>query len=705
MSAAPTERPPLLDGRPDEPQWLAAPVLGGFVQHEPLEGSPASERTEVRILFDEEAIYFGAWLFDRDPGAIVTAENRRDARLEDTDAVVIVLDTYRDGQNAFVFGTTPAGNEYDGQVTKEGEGGGQRRLRQQAGSGGGFNLNWDGSWEVAASRDERGWYAEFRIPFSTLRYGAGGPQIWGLNIARFIRRRNEQSFWSPVPRQHSLYRISRAGALHGIEAPVRRTVSVTPYVRTSAIRDFAAATAMDYSGDLGADAKVGLTPSLSLDLTYNTDFAQVEVDEQQINLTRFNLFFPEKRPFFLENAGTFAVGTPQSVEMFFSRRIGIDPATRTSVPILAGTRLTGKAGGLTVGLIDIQTEAVDSVVPANNYGVARVSRELPNRSRIGAMFVSRVSTDDIDDYNLTYAVDGRLGIDDPLTIDAYAAVTRTPRRSGRQYAYRTAGQYVTRNWQAAVELTAVGEDFNPEVGFLERSGYRFIQGRLLRHLRTPGIPWLREFRPHVSYRAHFDFEGFTETRVIHVDSHVEFYNGAFFSPAFNFTREGLKQPFLISERDSIVVPPGTYDNVEAAWRFNTNESAAISLNGGLDVGGFLSGSRKGVYGTLTARSGTELAASLRVSRNDVDLAEGSFVTTLIGLRVAYAFTPRIYLQSLVQYSSQAGAWSGNVRFGWLGTAGTGLYLVYNETRRGERATAPLNRALILKYSRQVPVLR
>jgi len=712
---------PRIDGRLDETVWLEAPVIGGFVQHEPFEGRPATERTEVRILFDDEAVYVGAWLYDTEPAGIVRGETRRDARLEDSDAFLVVFDTYRDRQNAFVFGTTPAGIEYDGQVVREGTGSGIQSSRQQGGATPGFNLNWDGSWEVATSADEHGWYAELRIPFSTLRYGQGGRQSWGLNLARYIRRRNEQDYWSPVGRQFTLWRISAAGTLDGIEAPVRRTIQLTPYSLGSASRDYTAAGAVveqcarlwcrfdlgSLAGEaaLGGDAKILVAPSLTLDLTYNTDFAQVEVDEQQVNLTRFNLFFPEKRPFFLENAGTFSVGSSsqgggQAVEMFFSRRIGIGPEG-TPVPIVGGGRLTGKVRGLTVGLLDIQTDEVPGVVRSNNYAVGRLVRELPNRSRIGAMFINRVAPSVAGDNNQTYVADGRLGIGEAITVDAFGALTHTPGRDGRIHAANLSGAYNTRTWVFNTTYTEVGDQFNPEVGFLERSGYRFLSLHALRHVRPAGAAWLRELRPHVSYRGYWGFDGFMQTRNIHFDSHVEFANGAFFSPAFNLTREGLQAPFAIAP--GVVVPPGTYDNVEAAWRWNSNEGAPLSINGGLDWGGFLSGTRHGVFNTVTLRAGAALASSLRVAYNRVALAEGRFSTTLITARVAYNFTPRMYLQSLIQYNQQAGAWSGNLRLAWLNTAGTGLFVVYNESRAAERwndLAGPMGRSLIVKFTRQ-----
>ena len=330
--AARAAEPPLIDGHLDDVAWDEAPILSGFVQREPVEGEPVSERTEVRLVYDESALYVGAWMFVDDPSTIVVGETRRDASLANTDAFAMVIDTYLDRQNGFVFGTTPAGIEFDGQVTRDGQGAGTTGgRRQQAGSGGGFNRNWDGAWEVATSIDENGWYAEFRIPFDTLRYLEGGAQTWGLNFTRGIRIRNERSVWSPIPRQFTMFRVSLAGTLTEFEAPSRKIFTVTPYVLGDVSRDYTRESAASGDGTIGGEAKIGLTQSLTLDLTVNTDFAQVEVDDLQVNLTRFPLFFPEKRPFFLENAGSFSVGSPRSAELFFSRRIGLSEGE--SVPI------------------------------------------------------------------------------------------------------------------------------------------------------------------------------------------------------------------------------------------------------------------------------------------------------------------------------------------------------------------------------------
>jgi hypothetical protein len=696
---------PRLDGRLDDAAWARAAVLSGFVQHEPFAGQSATERTEVRIVFDKEALYIGARLYDRDPSGIVRGEVRRDADLTQQDALVIILDTYLDRQNGFVFGTTPAGIELDGQVTKEGEGGFGGPLGTGAGTSGVIgtaNLNWNGTWKVATSVDSLGWTAEFRIPFETLRYGTGKVQSWGLNLARYIRRKNEEDFWAPVPRQYSVYRVSQAGTIVGVEPPSRRVALLTPSVLGTLQKDFRLGTPTDASAEFGADAKLGLSPSLTLDLTYNTDFAQVEADEQQINLTRFNLFFPEKRPFFLENAGTFASGTPQSVDLFFSRRIGIGPSGE-QVPLVGGGRITGKAAGLTIGVLDIRTDRVEvpdsTGIPANNYAVARVVRELPHRSQIGAIAVSRLNTDSTGDYNVTLGADARIGLGDVISIDAYAAHSETPTRPGPSNAFNLSGSYTTRHWELGAALRQVDPDFNPEVGFLERPTFRFYSLRILRHLRTPHIAWFRETRPHITFRQYDDTDGRPQSRLVHIDSHFLFANGSFFeAPGLNFTREALRRPFEIAP--GVVLQPGVYDWFEWVSNFNTNLSAPFSVGGTATIGGFYTGHHRGLQANLTARPSEAFNASVRLGYEDVVLKEGGFERVLVGLRVAYAFTPSLYLQSLIQHNNQGHILTANVRFGWLGPAGTGLFVVFNEGRQTGEDSGPLERAVVVKFTRQ-----
>ena len=705
--ATEAQEAPVIDGVVDESIWATAQIITDFVQAEPYEGEPSTEKTEVRLLYDETHLYLGVICYDSDPAGIIVTDARRDSSLDDTDSFRVVFDTYLDRQNGFVFGTNPAGIEYDGQVTNEGEGGGPGAgfRRTQSGSGGGFNLNWDASFVVRSHVGDFGWSAEFAIPLRTLRYESAKPQVWGLNFQRNIRRKREEAYWSPVSRIYSLNRLSSAGELRGLELETPRNFKVTPYVLGSSERDYVTADENDLDGELGVDAKFGVTPSLNLDLTYNTDFAQVEVDEQQINLTRFNLFFPEKRPFFLENAGNFAMGQNQSVELFFSRRIGIGPSGEI-VPILGGARMSGKAGQYNLGVLNMQTDEVVGVTAANNYTVASLSRELPNRSSIGALFVNRLTTGDLageDDWNRTYGFDGKLGIGEPFTLSGYAARTDTPGLEGREHALNLRGEYQKRQGRVWLGFTEVGDSFNPEVGFLTRDDYRNLETGFFLNIRND-ISWLRELRPHITYRGFWDFDGFKETEQIHFDSHVDFENGAFFSPAFNRTVEGLTEPFEIYP--GIVVPPGAYSNWEAAWRWNTNLARPLSYEGGLDYGGFLSGDRRGYENTVNFRYKSKVITSLTWRYNDIDLLEGSFVTNLGQFKASYNFTSFIYLQALVQYNDRVDAWSSNVRFSWLNTAGTGLFLVYNDTEGlGDLLIGPQNRSFIVKYTHQFDILR
>jgi len=738
-SASAITSAPVIDGRLDDDVWAEGQVLTGFIQREPTEGRPVSERTEVRVAYDGEALYIGAWLFDSDPTSLVFGQTLRDASLNESDAFVLVLDTYLDRQNGFVFGTTPAGIEYDGQVANEGQGGGGGGGRpgggggrQQRGSGGGFNLNWDGSWEVATSMDSRGWYAEMRIPFTTLRYGRGGDQTWGLNFERRIRRNSEEAVWAPIPRQFNLYRVSLAGTLN-LAAPATRIATINPYVLSNSFKDYTVTSPdAEFGSKVGIDAKVGLNQSLTLDLTVNTDFAQAEVDDQQVNLTRFSLFFPEKRAFFLENAGTFSVGSGRSAELFFSRRIGL--SSGQEVPIHAGARMTGKVGDMQLGLLNIQTGGLSvpstvnggtlRVAPNNNFGVVRAFREWENRSRIGGIFVSRLNTNSPSDYNLTYGLDGRLGIGQDLTFSGWAGLTTTPLPSGTpdlregfnngEYGYAGTGNFVTRDWEISGGYRQIGSEFNPEVGFVNRSAYRYMSGRVLYHLRTEGVDWFREFRPHISGNSFWSLGGFNESYYVHIDSHFAFENGAeIHLPGWNLTGEGLDAPFQIRDegdlpdggRGPIIIPAGTYNNQELLFVANTNRSAPLSVSAGVTFGEFYSGTRSSPHGSVSYRFRDRLTTSVSMNYFDVKLDEGSFTTSLVRLTGSYSFTPRIYLQANLQYNDDSKNLGSNIRLGWLDTAGTGLFIVYNDTEflgdidpLGFRS-GPRQRQLVIKYTK------
>ena len=702
--------PPTVDGNVlDDPAWKAAPVITGFRQEQPDEGQPASENTEVRIVFTRDTLYIGVVCFDREPSSIIVSDSRRDAGLDETDSFRIILDTYRDRQNGFVFGTNPAAIEYDGQVTNEGQGGGGLSGNQQTGSGAGFNLNWDAAWEVRTLIDERGWHAEFAIPFRTLRFPAGTDQSWGVNFQRNIRRRNERAYWAPIPRQYNLYRLSLAGTLSGLQTPTIRSFRATPYVLGNALSSGVRPVESKVLGDVGADFKYTLTPSLALDATINTDFAQVEVDDQQVNLDRFALFFPEKRPFFLENAGFFSVGNPGEIDLFFSRRIGLG-ANGEAIPILGGGRVSGKAGDYNIGVLNMQTDDYQDRLASNNFSVLRISRDLPNRSSVGGLFVNRQGTGNLaapDDHNRTYALDGKWGVGQNTVLSSFVARTETPGVQDEDYAFNVRSRTNVSRFDLELGYQEVGDRFNPEVGFLSRRGYRKPDARLLTRWRPNNFFNIQELRPHVSYRAFWGHDGLQETGYMHIDNHWQFRNAYEVHTGMNLTLEGVRTPFEIYP--GIFVPPGTYEHKEAQLVMMTNQGAPVSLNLQTFIGGFFGGNRWTLNPTLRMRAGEALSTEISYSRNDVDLPWGAFTTNLIRTRLSYSFNPRTFVQGLVQYNDRADLWSMNFRFGWLQAANTGLFVVYTDTHglydlfpdRAQRT----DRSLIVKFSRMFDVLR
>ena len=593
-------------------------------------------------------------------------------------------------------------------MTNEGQGGGGLAGNQQFGSGGGFNLNWDAAWEVRTKIDERGWSAEFAIPFRTLRFPSGADQTWGVNFQRNIRRRNERAFWSPIPRQYNLYRLSLAGTVAGIQAPTIRNFKATPYalgsITASGVRPVDSA----LFGDVGGDVKYNITPSLTLDGTINTDFAQVEVDDQQVNLDRFTLFFPEKRPFFLENAGFFSVGNPGEIDLFFSRRIGISE-TGESIPIIGGGRVSGKSGPFNIGILNMQTDDFEDRLASDNFTVLRVSRDLPNRSSIGGLFVNRQGTGELaedDDHNRTYAIDGKWGVGQNTVFSSFVARTETPEVDSDDYAYNIRSRTNVPRYDLELGYQEVGDRFNPEVGFLSRRGYRKPDARVLTRFRPKNFLKLQEVRPHAAYRGFWGHDDFQETGYFHLDSHWQFRNASEVHTGMNMTLEGVRTPFEIYP--GIFVPPGTYEHKEAQLVLMTNQGAPISLNFQTFVGGFFGGDRVTLNPTLRMRTGETFSTEVSYQRNDVDLPVGAFVTNLVRTRVSYSFNPRTFLQALVQYNDRADLWSMNLRFGWLQAANTGLFIVYNDTRglydlvdRPQRT----DRSLIIKFSRMFDVLR
>ncbi len=693
LPATKLDSPPTLDGEIlNDPVWQSVAAETQFTQNRPDEGTPVSQRTELRLAFTEDAIYVAFVCHEEDPGLIIVSDAKRDSNLDETDSVQFILDTYRDEQNGFVFGTNPAGMEYDAQLSKGGSGG------STGFAGGGFNLNWDGVWQVKTQVGDYGWSAEFRIPFKTIRYPTDDAKGWGANFERRIQRHHEVAYWSPLGRQFTITRLADAGTVTGLKPGSRRNLKIVPYA-LGELRD-EGDKGSSTNTEFGLDVKYSITPALTLDLTYNTDFAQVEADEVQISLDRFNLFFPEKRPFFLENSGLFTVGRSQQVELFFSRRIGLSD-DGDIVPIDYGARLSGGLWGANVGLMYMQTDDLAGIASSTGFAVARVNKELPNRSSLGAVLVDKaVSSSALpgENDNRTYGVDGQWGIGEYGLVSAYVAQTDTPGLEGDDASWSLGGTWDSPDWSLGLTAVDIGENFNPEVGFINRSGgYQNLSARALRRIRFGSDSSLLELRPHFSYTVYLDQQDFKESGFLHIDNHTEWRNGYEVHTGINFVTKGLQDPFEIYE--GVTIPAGTYRNSELQLVGMTDDSKWLSFSLRATIGGFYSGDRVALTPAMQMRLGEKFVGELSWSQNDVDLPEGDFTTDLGLVRLAYSFTPKVMLEALLQYNNVDDLLSSNLRFSWLKKANTGLYVVFNDIKGYDAFTgAQPDRSLTAKYT-------
>ena len=696
---------PVMDGNViDDEAWSSINPIISFTQKSPDEGQVATEKTAVRIMYSDQMFYVSVICYDSNPKGIVISDTRRDAPLNNTDSFMFILDTFHDQQNGFVFGTNAGGIEYDAQVSGGGEGMSISSTRQSVGVGANFNINWDAAWDVKTEIGEYGWSAEFAIPFKTLRFSSDKDQSWGANFQRTIARKNEHVFWSPIPRQFSLNRLALEGTLTGINVPTDRNIKLMPYVLGNNNKVINETSYSKSEGDFGFDAKVGVTSSLTMDITYNTDFAQVEADEQQVNLDRFSLFFPEKRAFFLENAGLFSAGENTyygpDIEMFFSRRIGIVSGNR--VPILGGGRLTGDLRGFKLGILNMRTGSVKNVSDGDDYGVFRLKKELPNRTYFGGMVTRKKGLGDDGYINQSYSIDGALGIGDAIQLIGFAAKTDpAPGIKGNNdsYAYVLEANRNTQSFTNQIRYSEVGKNFNPEMGFVKRLGYRKVLFRILNRTRPKDLFGILELRPHITYWGYWKLEdGFQETGFLHIDNHWEFRNGFRIDTGINFTKEGVVDSFQIVSGKW--VPPSTYDNKELHIRTNTNLTKPFSIILVTKIGGFFNGDRKNFDTTLRYRFGDRFTSEVISKYNDVKLDDGGeFITHLMRGRLTYALASNIYIQSLLQYNNQSDEWSMNWRFIWQQSAATGLYIVYNEAQDYDGIPITKStKSFVLKYS-------
>ena len=665
---------PQIDGVLDEALWESAAVIDDFTQQEPDEGAPASERTEVRVLYDGSSLYLGVRAFDSDPAGVVATEMRRDGnRILDEDNFQVILDTFMDSRSAYMFVVTPLGARLDQQVFDEGG-------RDRRASANSINRDWDGVWSVATSRASDHWVAEIEIPMVTLRFPDADPQSWGINFMRNIRRKNEQVFWAPIPRAFSLTRVSLAGSLRDLESLDRGLdLRVKPYVTGGGRRTSGAGNADNSTqGDVGLDVKYGLTAGLNLDVTINTDFAQAEVDNEQVNLTRFPLFFPEKREFFLENSGKFGVGTPNSLgriaDLFFSRRIGLT-SSGANVPILGGGRLTGKVGANNIAIMDLQTDDAFGE-PGENFFVARYSRDVLGRSQIGGIVINKQASSR-GSFNRTYAADMNLALTRAFTVDGFIAGTSTPGISGGELGAHFRAGWLDQSWRVYTEYTDLGENFNPEVGFVPRVDMRRSKLHIEYNPR-PGKWGIRMMDPMWHVMNITDQTGRLMSRRLHNMVGTTFDNGANFTVIYDRLFERIDNVFSVG---GVPIDPGRYNFYAWNFSFRSDPSRRFFYQLSYSPQTFYDGNRTDVSVRGGLRVTDQLATSVRFSRNDVDIPNGAFEADIASLQIDYAFSPTISLRSLTQYNSLSEQWSTSARLRYIFRPGSDIYVVYDEVRR------------------------
>ncbi|MFQ5538537.1 MAG: DUF5916 domain-containing protein, partial [Gemmatimonadota bacterium] len=694
-----------LDGILSESFWSRARPASDFRQREPFEGRAATEPTEVRVAYDDDHLYIGIRAFDSEPDAVVARILQRDKIMEPIffggglqfagdDGVAVLLDPFHDHRTGIIFATNPNGAEFDALMTDEGKE---------------VNIDWRAVWEVDAARTPDGWSAEFAIPWRTLRYpGGDSAEPWGLNVFRTIRRKNEETYWRSWHREGGgLQRVSRAGHLVGLEGLPRPGLNLEakPYVLTGRAEE---------AGELdrvvgenrykaGLDLKTELRPGLVLDLTVNTDFAQVEVDDQQVNLTRFDLFFPEKRDFFLENSGIFEFGVPGNpfepppFLLFFSRRIGIGQG-EGEVPILAGARLTGRVGSQTVGLLSMFTDEAFGR-PRESFSVARVKRDVGESSYVGGMVTDRRSSDA---WNTATGADAQFVLADGLVLQSHAARTFSSPEVGAARSreggtsYRVALDYTGDRYGLFLNHLSVSPDLDVGSGFVVRKDLRRNELFIRRRWR-PGVLGLRKVEIFTggNYLTGFDWDlqdwtaGFFLT--------PEWESGESFSVFVNAGETVLEQGFELS--DSVDIPAGRFRADHIGWFGGTSRHRWISLQSNGLISRFYGGHLVSAGGTLSLAPSPQVAVAVGYTRNRVDVPRGGFTADISTVRASYSFSTKLSANVLMQYNSLARALSTNVRLNFIHRPGSDLFIVFTDNRgRDGRLWNLVDRGLVMKLT-------
>ena len=694
----------VVDGRLDEAFYAHVQPASDFVQVEPTYGEPATERTDVWVFFDDNAIYIAFRCFDSGLEKWASLDLRRDSPgFGQVESVSVGLDPFFDRRNGIVLGVNGAGGLSDSAITNERD----------------SNRDWNTIWDARVGRFSGGWTVEMEIPFKSLRY-APGEQVWGINVRRSVRWKNEMSYLNQVPHvgsnspQQGLFRFSAAATLTGLETPPEsRLFEVKPYGISSLKTDLEGAAPFSNraTAGFGFDTKVGVTRGLIADFTYNTDFAQVEDDEQQVNLTRFSLFFPEKREFFLEGQGIFTFGgyaqrrsnNPGDIPLpFFSRRIGIDNDTKRAVPIIGGGRLTGRAGPYSLGIVNIQTRDDRlSGQPTTNFAVVRVRRDIFRRSNIGFLATNRSAYGSRGSANQAFGVDGVFSFFQHLNINSFVARTHTAGMRENPNSYRVQLDYNADRYGLVLEDMMIGRDFNPEVGYVRRTDIRRHMAQVRFSPRPESSRVVRRYQ----YSASVDHfrrlsDGELDTSVAEGTFGIEFQSSDVLTVQLLNNAERLTEPYEVF--GNIQIPAGRYsfNNVSAKYELGTQRPLSGELT--FESGGFYGGTRHSVgisQGLMEPLPNFMVEPG--VSLNWVDIPQGRFVAKVLNGRFIYMFDPRTYVSALVQYNSDGGTMAVNARFRWEYRPGSDLFVVYSDGRSTlERGFPTLqNRSFTIKLTR------
>jgi hypothetical protein len=696
LKALRVTEPIKIDGRLDEPAWSQAQPATDFREEEPTEGAPASEKTEVRVLYDDRNLYVGIQAFDSEPARINSRELVRDAGFSNDDKVEILLDTYHDRRNAFRFAVNPLGVQQDALITDEGRD---------------VNLSWDARWLSAGHIDQTGWTVEIAIPLSTLRFKEG-EDTWGFNVARVIRRKNEENLWTSWQRSFGLERVSQAGELTGVgEIKRRRLVELKPYTTGGWRQGVPDIGSVGFDagsqGKVGLEvAKIGISPSLTAEFTVNPDFGQAEVDNQVVNLSRFSVFFPEKRDFFLENAGIFLFGRQGANQLFFTRRIGLTD-DGAPVPIDYGAKVTGKVGRYNVGFLQVETRKLGEPVtglgiPRQQFTVARVKRDIMKRSFIGAMLVNRQGSTVAGGtrYNRAGGVDAEFNLTDHYQLKAFLMGTWTPGLRSSFLSGRIDSIFENNLWRFIAVYEDIGSNFNPEVGFVERRGIHQYFGQVAYKPRPRFIPYVRQMEFETQIEYYTDRSWRLATRQTELSWNTEFKNSAelFFRP-IEYVTDVLTEPFEI--RPGIVIPAGSYNFNRPRVSFTSDRSKRIVLTGRYIWGDFYTGTLREASGGITFRPNEHFLFDFLNSYNDVRLTQGNFTTNLFAGRFNYNFSRKLLTSALMQLNSDARLSAINVRLRYIYRPNSDFFIIYNQTTgRGlERPSYQLQLKLTYDWAR------